>query len=50
MGDGRTGTQVRKFTIKSGDTVLYNKFGIGATDLLCDVSFAASPLIIPSFL
>lgn len=33
LGDGRMGTQVRKFTLKEGDTVLYNKFGLGATDV-----------------
>ena len=33
VGDGRTGTQTRTFTTKQGDTVLYSKFGIGATDV-----------------
>ena len=33
LGDGRVGTQDRPFTLTVGDTVLYSKFGIGATDL-----------------
>jgi len=36
LGDGRVGTQVREFFVKEGQTVLYNKFGIGATDILLD--------------
>lgn len=31
------GTQIRKFTLKMGDTVLYNKFGLGATDVEVEV-------------
>lgn len=34
LGDGRLGTKTHEFTLKTGETVLYSKFGIGATDLL----------------
>lgn len=34
VGDGQVGSKKHEFSLKSGDTVLYSKFGIGATDLL----------------
>jgi chaperonin GroES len=34
VGDGRVGNKTHEFSLKAGDTVLYSKFGIGATDLL----------------
>ena len=33
VGDGRVGGKVKEFTTKPGDTVLYSKFGLGATEL-----------------
>ena len=33
VGDGKMGGQMRDFQLKAGDTVLYNKFGLGVTDL-----------------
>ena len=34
VGDGQIGSKTHEFTLKSGDTVLYSKFGLGATDLI----------------
>jgi hypothetical protein len=36
VGDGRVGGKVREFTTKPGDTVLYSKFGLGATEVEVD--------------
>jgi chaperonin GroES len=36
LGDGKVGSTTRTFTVNVGDTVLYSKFGIGATDLEVD--------------
>ena len=33
VGDGRVGERTQEFQLKAGDTVVYSKFGIGATDL-----------------
>ena len=33
LGDGKVGVQTRDFSLKVGDTIIYNKFGLGATDL-----------------
>ena len=33
VGDGRVGGTTHAFTTKPGDTVLYSKFGLGATEL-----------------
>lgn len=33
LGDGRTPAGTHSFTLKVGDTVLYSKFGLGATDI-----------------
>ena len=33
VGDGHVGGKVKEFTTKPGDTVLYSKFGLGATEL-----------------
>jgi len=33
LGDGQVGTKQHEFTLKVGETVLYSKFGLGATDL-----------------
>ena len=62
MGDGRVGGKVKEFTTKPGDTVLYSKFGLGATEvdvggreyiLIREVrplrlSSAGSPLTVPA--
>lgn len=34
VGDGRVGSMTHAFTTKPGDTVLYSKFGLGATEVL----------------
>ena len=34
LGDGQVGSRKHEFSLKTGDTVLYSKFGIGTTDLL----------------
>lgn len=34
LGDGQVGSKQVSFTIKAGDTILYSKFGLGATDLV----------------
>lgn len=34
VGDGKLPTGDYEFTLKEGDTILYSKFGLGATDLL----------------
>ena len=34
LGDGQVGTKQHEFTLKAGETILYSKFGIGATDLI----------------
>ncbi|KAK9805866.1 hypothetical protein WJX73_010329 [Symbiochloris irregularis] len=36
VGDGRVGERTREFTLKAGDTIIYNKFGLGATDIEVD--------------
>ena len=33
LGDGQVGTKQHAFTLKGGETVLYSRFGIGATEL-----------------
>ena len=33
LGDGKVGGQTRDFQLQVGNTVLYNKFGLGVTDL-----------------
>ena len=33
VGDGRVGERTQEFQLKAGETVVYSKFGIGATDL-----------------
>jgi chaperonin GroES len=33
VGDGQVGSKTHEFTVKPGQTILYSKFGIGATDL-----------------
>lgn len=33
VGDGRVGERTQEFQLKAGDTIVYSKFGIGATDL-----------------
>lgn len=33
LGDGQVGTKQHTFELKGGETVLYSKFGIGATEL-----------------
>lgn len=33
LGDGKVGAQTRQFTLSVGNTIIYNKFGLGATDL-----------------
>ena len=33
LGDGQVGPQKRDFQLQVGNTVLYNKFGLGVTDL-----------------
>lgn len=33
VGDGRVGSMTHAFTTQPGDTVLYSKFGLGATEL-----------------
>ena len=33
VGDGRVGGITQDFTLQEGDTILYSKFGIGATDI-----------------
>jgi len=33
LGDGQVGTKKHEFTLKVGDTIIYSKFGLGATDL-----------------
>ena len=33
VGDGQVGTKQHKFTLTGGETVLYSKFGIGATEI-----------------
>jgi chaperonin GroES len=33
LGDGQVGTKTHSFTLQVGETVLYSKFGLGATDL-----------------
>ena len=33
VGDGRVGSITHAFTTKPGDTVIYSKFGLGATEL-----------------
>lgn len=33
VGDGRVGSLTHAFTTKPGDTVLYSKFGLGATEV-----------------
>ena len=33
LGDGKVGPLTRDFTLAVGNTILYNKFGLGATDI-----------------
>ena len=33
LGDGQVGPQKRDFQLQVGNTVLYNKFGLGVTDV-----------------
>lgn len=33
LGDGQVGTEKHSFTLNIGDTIIYSKFGLGATDI-----------------